>query len=51
MRVANESLGGAPGSKRVGPQQVVPEHYSNPEKTKLTFQVPESGTDSANFDL
>jgi hypothetical protein len=51
MRVANESLGATPGSKRVGPQQVVPEHYSNPEKTKLTFQVPENGSNSANFDL
>lgn len=32
-----------------GPKQLVPEEFSDPEKTKLTFDVPEGGTDSADF--
>ena len=31
--------------------QVVPEHYGDPSKTKLTYSVPDGGTDSADFRL
>lgn len=35
--------------KRTGP--VIGPQYSDPKKTKLTYSVPDSGTDSANFDI
>jgi hypothetical protein len=31
--------------------QVIPPDFASAEKTRLTFNVPEGGTDSANFDL
>ncbi len=33
------------------PRQLVPREYSDPANTKLTFPVPEDGTDSADFRL
>ncbi|NOX53831.1 MAG: carboxypeptidase regulatory-like domain-containing protein [Planctomycetes bacterium] len=35
----------------LGQKELIPDIYSDPAKTKLTFQVPEGGTDSANFQL
>jgi len=32
-------------------KQLVPEHYGDPSKTKLTYTVPDGGTDSADFRL
>jgi hypothetical protein len=42
-----------PGAKKVdvGPKQLVPDHYADAEKTKLTYSVPEGGTDSADLRL
>jgi hypothetical protein len=34
-----------------GLKQLVPDHYGDPSKTKLTYTVPEGGTDSADFRL
>lgn len=41
---------GATG-KEMGPKQLVAEEYSDPEKSKLEFEVPADGTDSADFRL
>ncbi len=52
LRVAAESGGAGPGVKKpVGPRQVVPVEFSNPEKTKLEFAVPPEGTTTADFRL
>jgi hypothetical protein len=32
-------------------KQLVPEHYGDPSKTKLTYSVPDGGSDSADFRL
>ncbi|MDB5388913.1 MAG: hypothetical protein JWM11_4559 [Planctomycetaceae bacterium] len=39
--------GGIKGGK--GPGSVIPAEYSDPNSTKLTFIVPDSGTESADF--
>ena len=36
---------------KAGPKQLLPAKYSDPGKTELTFAVPESGTDAADFSL
>lgn len=41
----------AGGAKTKGPKEFVPEEYSNPQKSKLTFPVPPEGTTSADFRL
>lgn len=33
------------------PEQVIPEEYSNPTKTKISFLVPSRGATGADFDL
>jgi len=35
----------------IGPKELIAEEYSDPEKTKLEFEVPADGTDSADFRL
>ena len=35
----------------LGAKELIPDIYSDPEKTKLTFEVPEGGTDQADFRL
>ncbi|HID24385.1 MAG TPA: carboxypeptidase regulatory-like domain-containing protein [Planctomycetaceae bacterium] len=35
----------------LGSKQLIPDVYSDPSKTKLTFEVPEEGTNKANFQL
>lgn len=37
--------------KPIGPIQLIPAEYSDPEKTKLEIEVPEEGTETANFTL
>jgi hypothetical protein len=37
--------------KPSGPQQVVPEEFSDPAKSQLMFEVPTDGTESADFRL
>jgi len=32
-------------------KQLVPDHYGDPSKTKLTYTIPDGGTDSADFRL
>jgi hypothetical protein len=41
------------GGKKVdvGPKQLVPAHYADADKTKLTYSVPDGGTDSADLRL
>ncbi|GDY10035.1 hypothetical protein LBMAG52_35210 [Planctomycetia bacterium] len=39
------------GPKIQGPKELVPEEFSNPQKSKLTFPVPAGGTTSADFRL
>ena len=43
-----EEAGGGEGG---GPKQLIPASYSDPEKTKLTFEVPAGGTSQADFQL
>lgn len=52
MRAAMEG-GAVPGSRKApaGPKNLIPEDYSNPQKTKLTFEVPETAVTGADFDL
>jgi hypothetical protein len=40
-----------PGATAVPKGQMIPAEYASPQATKLTFMVPEGGTDSATFDL
>lgn len=35
----------------LGPKQLIPEHYSDPEKSDLTYDVPEGGAKDADFRL
>ncbi|HID22366.1 MAG TPA: carboxypeptidase regulatory-like domain-containing protein [Planctomycetaceae bacterium] len=52
MEAAAAALGtGEAGAEEGGPKQLIPEAYSDPEKTKLTFDVPEGGTSEAEFRL
>jgi hypothetical protein len=46
---AEQGVQGADPSK--GPKQLVPEQFSSPEKTTLTFDVPASGSQQADFKL
>lgn len=45
-----EAMGVGKNAKDVGPKQIVPQEYST-ASSKLVFDVPESGTDSADFSL
>lgn len=43
---------GTPGAQKpTGPVQLIAPEFSDPEKTKLSYEVPEDGTDSADFQL
>lgn len=46
---AAQTEGGRP--KKGGPTEVLPLDVSTPEQTRLTFDVPEAGTDKADFSL
>ncbi len=46
---ANDRSGKGP--KVQGPKELIPEEFSNPTRSKLTFPVPESGSTSADFRL
>lgn len=39
------------GAKIQGPKELVSEEFSNPQKSKLTFPVPDGGSTSADFRL
>lgn len=41
----------ASGNVMKGPQQIIPTHYSDPEKTDLNYVVPEGGAQDADFRL
>jgi hypothetical protein len=43
--------GGTGKNVNAGPKQLIPEHYSNVETTDLTYNVPEGGSESADFRL
>jgi hypothetical protein len=53
FRAAAEGVAGSPDAPKPEdiPHESIPEEYSNPEKTKLTYDVPEAGTESADFRL
>lgn len=50
FEVAAEAAGNSAAAKKIA-QQTIPAHYSDPEKSKLTFPVPDAGTDKADFRL
>jgi hypothetical protein len=39
------------GAGAQGPRELIPRQFSDPAQTKLTFSVPEGGTDKADFKL
>ncbi|MEZ6087738.1 MAG: hypothetical protein R3C05_06890 [Pirellulaceae bacterium] len=41
----------AMAANKNAPKQLIPGQYSDPEKSTLTFVVPEDGSDSADFSL
>ena len=49
LRMSAESQGGAGGPKLA--RELIPAEYSDPAKSKLTFPVPEGGTNKADFRL
>ncbi|NOX55776.1 MAG: carboxypeptidase regulatory-like domain-containing protein [Planctomycetes bacterium] len=52
MAAAAEAGGGEEaGEEGGGSKQLLPASYSDPEKTKLTFDVPAGGTSEADFQL
>jgi hypothetical protein len=51
MQQATQGDGAAQTSPDSMPKEVIPPEYSDPQKTTLTFQVPEEGTTTADFDL
>ena len=46
-----QNPGAVPGKVVKKPGELLPLKYSNPESSELTYEVPEGGTDSANFFL
>lgn len=57
LRMAAEALKNDPsrtpskGELATIPHEIIPDQFSNPQKTKLTFPVPDGGTRSADFRL
>ena len=49
LRAMQEGYAGAANSDKDKP--LLPPEFSDPEKTKLTFNVPPGGTDTADFKL
>jgi hypothetical protein len=51
MAIANTDGDSGMTSTSTGPKQLIPPHYSDPEQSQLTYDVPAGGSSSATFRL